>query len=101
MPKIESEEPVELLTWDPADGTEDDEDDDIEDELPADEAFDPDSIEDDDDLGEDVDEPVVVEEIAADGYKKDLPVSLPLDARAKSHPDLPRVKATAFKRFIK
>ncbi len=102
MPKpLEEEAVVELLTWDPSDGTEDDEDD-LDDELPADEAF-----AGDEDLDEALgaepleEEPVTVEEVAADGYTGKKKAALPLDDRARSHPDLPRVKSTAFKRFIR
>lgn len=103
-PRAEEEDVViELLTWDPSDGTEEDEDD-LDDELPADEAFAGDEDFDDEDFEEEEpleEEPVELEEVAADGYTGKQKAALPLDPRAKSHPDLPRVKSTAFKRIIR
>lgn len=93
MSAPENDDAVELLTWDAADGSEEDEVDELEEELPADEAFDPDDGETD---------AVTLEEVAADGYAKRGPASLPQPSRARSHPDLPRIKATSLKvkRFI-
>jgi len=91
MPGPEKDdEVVELLTWDASDGTEEDEEDEFEEELEADENFEP----------EESEEAVALEEVVADGYAKNGPTSIPQPGRAKSHPDLPRVKSTSFKRFI-
>ena len=97
MAAPEKEDVVELLTWDAADGTDEDELDENEEELPADEDFEPE----DDDVDEDAD-PVTLEEVAADGYAKQGPASLPQPSRARSHPDLPRIKSTSLKvkRFL-
>ncbi len=86
---------VELLTWDAADGTEEDEEDELEEELAADEEFEPDADEEEESEGA-----LALEEVVADGYAKNGPASIPQPGRAKSHPDLPRVKSTSFKRFI-
>lgn len=91
MPKPKEEEVVELLTWDPSDGTDEDEEA-FDDELPADENF----AGDDDELVEE-DAP----EVAADGYSAEKKTELPQPDRAKSHPDLPRVKSNAFKRILR
>lgn len=106
MPKPSEEDAVvELLTWDPSDGTEEDGDE-LDDELPADEAFEGDEAF-DEDFGDELEgepveeEPVDLPEVAADGYTGQKKAALPIDARAKSHPDLPRVKSTAFKRIIR
>lgn len=89
------DEAVELLTWDASDGSEEDEgEDELEEELLADEAFDPDAEE------EAADEAVVLDEVVADGFAKKGPAAIPQPGRARSHPDLPRVKSTSFKRFI-
>ncbi|MFZ5445070.1 MAG: hypothetical protein ACOZQL_34085 [Myxococcota bacterium] len=89
MPKrTEEEEAVELLTWDPSDGTEEDEA--CDDELPADEHF----------AGEPDDDEPPVEAAEDDGYSGQRPPELPQPDRARSHPDLPRVKSSSFKRFI-
>jgi len=87
---------VELLTWDASDGTEEDEEDELEEELAADEDFEPD----DDSEEEESEDALALEEVVADGYAKNGPASIPQPGRAKSHPDLPRVKSTSFKRFI-
>lgn len=88
------DEVVELLTWDASDGTEEDEEDELEDELAADEEFEPDADE------EESEEALALEEVVADGYANKGPANIPQPGRAKSHPDLPRVKSTSFKRFI-
>jgi len=102
MPKP-AEEEVELLTWDPSDGTDEDDDEAFDDELPADENFEGEEVDFDDGDEEAVegDELVSLEEVDADGYSKDKPAEIPQPDRAKSHPDLPRVKSSAFKRFIR
>jgi hypothetical protein len=89
------DEVVELLTWDASDGTEEDEEDELEEELPADEAFEP-----EEDADEESEDAVALEEVVADGFAKKGPANIPQPGRAKSHPDLPRVKSTSFKRFI-
>ena len=86
---------VELLTWDASDGTEEDEEDELEEELAADEDFEPEADEE-----EESEEALALEEVVADGYANKGPASIPQPGRAKSHPDLPRVKSTSFKRFI-
>lgn len=81
---------VELLTWDPSDGTEEDEE--CDDELPADEDF----------VGDEEEEaPVELAEVEDDGYAKGRPAELPQPDRARSHPDLPKVKSNSFKRIIR
>lgn len=89
MPKRTEEEAVELLTWDPSDGTEEDEE--CDDELPADEAF----------AGDEDEAEEVVAEVDDDGFSKDRPAELPQPDRARSHPDLPKVKSGVFKRIIR
>ena len=85
-----------LLTWDASDGSEEDDLDEFEEELPADEGFDPEEEE------EEAADPMTLEEVAADGYAKQGPASLPQPGRARSHPDLPRIKSTSLKvkRFL-
>lgn len=94
----------ELLSWDPSDGTDEDEAG-FEDELPADENFDDEAFDDEDeeffDEEEVEDGEVVLEEVAADGYTGEKQAELPQPDRARSHPDLPKVKSTAFKRIIR
>lgn len=86
-PREDEEEVVELLTWDPElDGDEEEEE--FEDELPADEAM----------FAEGADESVTVE---GDDFAGKKPAELPQPDRARSHPDLPRVKSTAFKRILR
>ncbi|MGV3621455.1 MAG: hypothetical protein ACO1OB_11595 [Archangium sp.] len=81
----EDEEVVELLTWDPdVDGDEEEEE--FEDELPADEAM----------FSEETGE--LVEE--GDDYAAKKKAELPQPDRARSHPDLPKVKSNAFKRIL-
>ena len=96
MAAPETEDAVELLTWDASDGSEEDELDELEEDLPADEGFDPEEEE------EEAAEPMTLEEVAADGYAKQGPASLPQPSRARSHPDLPRIKSTSLKvkRFL-
>ncbi len=86
-PREDEEEVVELLTWEPAlDGEEEEEE--FEDELPADEAM----------FAEENAEAVTAE---GDDFAGKKPAELPQPDRALSHPDLPRVKSTAFKRIIR
>lgn len=83
-PREDEEEVVELLTWDPElDGEEEEEE--FEDELPADEAM----------FAEGAEQP------EGDDFAAKKPAELPQPDRARSHPDLPRVKSTAFKRLIR
>ncbi len=91
--KREEEEAPELLTWDPSDGTDED-DDDIDDELPADEAFEGEADEGD----EPEPEPIAAK---SDDFSKDRPAALPQPDRARSHPDLPKVTTSSFKRLIR
>ena len=42
----------------------------------------------------------LVEEVENDGYEKQPRPSIPQPDRARSSPDLPRVKSSSFKRFI-
>jgi hypothetical protein len=90
--KRDDEEAPELLTWDPSDGTDEDEDD-IDDELPADEAFEGDEA-----VEGDEPEPLAAK---SDDFAKDRPASLPQPDRARSHPDLPKVTTSSFKRLIR
>jgi len=105
MPKRAGEDDavVELLTWDPSDGTDEDEGDEaFDDELPADEDFEGAEFDDDDpDWAEAEAIAEQLEEVDADGYTGRKKEGLPLPDRAKSHPDLPRVKSSAFKRLIR
>jgi hypothetical protein len=41
-----------------------------------------------------------VEEVESDGFQKQPRPSIPQPDRARSSPDLPRVKSSSFKRFI-
>lgn len=82
----EEEEVVELLTWDPElDGDEEEEE--FEDELPAGGA----------ELADEGEAP----EGEGDGFAEQKPAELPQPDRARSHPDLPRVKSNAFKRILR
>lgn len=105
MPKRAAEDDavVELLTWDPSDGTDEDEGDEaFDDELPADEDFDGAEFDDDDpDWAEAEAIADALEEVDADGYTGEKKAELPQPDRARSHPDLPRVKSSAFKRVIR
>ena len=105
MPKRAAEDDavVELLTWDPSDGTDEDEGDEaFDDELPADEAFEGAELDDDDpDWAEAEAIADALEEVDADGYTGQKKAELPQPDRARSHPDLPRVKSSAFKRVIR
>ena len=92
--KHEEEDVPELLTWDPSDGTDEDEAE-AEDELPADEAF----AGDDSDEVDEVEASEPAEE--ADDFSKRRPAALPQPDRARSHPDLPKVKSSSFKRMLK
>lgn len=105
MPKRAAEEDavVELLTWDPSDGTEEDEGDEaFDDELPADEAFEGAEFDGDDpDWAQAEAIADALEEVDADGYTGQKKAELPQPDRARSHPDLPRVKSSAFKRVLR
>lgn len=92
----EAEEDVpELLTWeDDVDGEEEEED--FEDELPADEMM---FAGEEDGEGEQGGEESV--ELEGDDFATKRRAELPQPDRAKSHPDLPRVSSTAFKRIIR
>lgn len=97
--KREEEEAPELLTWDPSDGTEDDEE--VDDELPADEHFEGDEAFDDEDEGED-EAPLAAQGAeTSDDFSKKRPATLPQPDRARSHPDLPKVGTSSFKRLIR
>lgn len=98
-PPQEAEEDLQLLTWDPADGT--DEEEDFDDELPADELFAGEDEEFLDDEYAEEEEVEELEEVVADGYTAEKPPEIPQPDRAKSHPTLPRVKSTSFKRIIR
>ncbi len=80
------EEVVELLHYDPDDSA--DEEEDFADELPA---GDP-SVEGNADS---------TEEREGDDFGGEAPVTLPQPDRARSAPDLPKVKSSAFKRLLR
>lgn len=105
MPKRAAEDDavVELLTWDPSDGTDEDEGDEaFDDELPADEAFEGAKLDDDDPEWAEAEAIAdALEEVDADGFTAGKKPELPQPDRARSHPDLPRVKSSAFKRVIR
>jgi hypothetical protein len=90
-PAPETEDDVpELLTWE-AEVDGDEEEEDFEDELPADELMFAD--------GSDETEAAVEEE--GDDFASERRAQLPQPDRARSHPDLPRVKSNAFTRIIR
>jgi hypothetical protein len=87
VPEADDDVP-ELLTWE-AEIDGDEEEEDFEEELPADELMFAE--------GEGSEE----EGSEADDFSGERPAELPQPDRARSHPDLPRVKSTTFKRIIR
>lgn len=106
LPPVDTDDAeVELLCWQPEDGEGEGED--FDDELPADEAaFDarfPDEVVDEDGDDDEVTQagapgPV---DVTPDEYELRRRAALPQPDRARSAPDLPKVKASAFKRLLK
>lgn len=83
-----------------------DEDADFEDEVPADEgayakARSAEDLEEDETFDEEPDDEAATGELTSDDYSGERRVELPQPDRARSSPDLPKVKSSAFKRIIR